>query len=103
MPQLAWTAQPDGYITWYNRRWYEYTGTTPEQMEGWGWQSVHDPATLPDVLRRWKGSIATGTAFDMEFPLRGADGKFRRFLTRVVSAQGAPTVPSSSGSVPTRT
>ena len=83
MPQLAWTAQPDGYITWYNGRWYEYTGTTPQQMEGWGWQCVHDPATLPDVLLRWKASIGTGTAFDMEFPLRGADGKFRRFLTRV--------------------
>ena len=92
MPQLAWTAQPDGYITWYNRRWYEYTGTTPRQMEGWGWQSVHDPVTLPDVLCRWRQSIATGTAFDMEFPLRGADGKFRRFLTRVFplkSADGA--------------
>jgi PAS domain S-box-containing protein len=83
MPQLAWTAQPDGYITWYNRRWYQYTGTTPEQMEGWGWQSVHDPSTLPHVLRRWKNSIATGTAFEMEFPLRGADSRFRRFLTRV--------------------
>jgi PAS domain S-box-containing protein len=83
MPQLAWTAQADGYITWYNQRWYEYTGTTPEQMEGWGWQSVHAPATLPDVLHRWRESIATGTAFEMEFPLRGADGKFRRFLTRV--------------------
>ncbi len=83
MPQLAWTAQPDGYITWYNRRWYEYTGTSPQQMEGWGWQSVHDPATLPDVLCRWKESITTGTAFEMEFPLQGANGKFRRFLTRV--------------------
>jgi len=84
MPQLAWAAQPDGYITWYNRRWYEYTGTTPEQMEGWGWQSLHDPLTLPDVLRRWEESIATGTTFEMEFPLRGANGKFRRFLTRVL-------------------
>ncbi|MGH3848972.1 MAG: PAS domain S-box protein, partial [Pseudonocardiaceae bacterium] len=42
IPQLAWMAGPDGYIHWYNRRWYEYTGTTPEQMEGWGWQRVHD-------------------------------------------------------------
>jgi PAS domain S-box-containing protein len=83
MPQLAWTARPDGYVTWYNRRWYEYTGTTPAQVEGWGWQSVHDPATLPGVLRRWKDSIATGTTFDMEFPLRSVDGRFRRFLTRV--------------------
>jgi PAS domain-containing protein len=36
MPQLAWTARPDGHITWFNHRWYEYTGTTPAQMEGWG-------------------------------------------------------------------
>jgi PAS domain S-box-containing protein len=83
IPQLAWMAQPDGYIFWYNRQWYEYTGTTPEQMEGWGWQSVHDPETLPKVLERWKGSIASGEPFDMVFPLKGADGQFRPFLTRV--------------------
>ena len=76
-------ARPDGHIFWYNRRWYEYTGTTPEQMEGWGWQSVHDPAVLPEVLERWKASIATGEPFEMVFPLKGADGKFRPFLTRV--------------------
>ncbi|MGI9013634.1 MAG: PAS domain S-box protein [Phycisphaerales bacterium] len=83
IPQLAWMAEPDGYIFWYNRRWYEYTGTTPEEMEGWGWQSVHDPETLPKVLDRWKGSIASGEPFDMVFPLKGADGQFRPFLTRV--------------------
>ena len=60
------------------------TGTTPEQMEGWGWQSVHDPELLPKVLERWKASIATGERFEMEFPLRGGDGKFRWFLTRIV-------------------
>ena len=82
IPQLAWVARPDGYILWYNRQWHEYTGTTAEQMEGWGWQSVHDPAVLPSVLERWKASIATGEPFDMEFPLRGADGRYRPFLTR---------------------
>ncbi len=83
IPQLAWMANPEGYIFWYNRRWYDYTGTTPEQMEGWGWQSVHDQALLPEVLARWKGSIASGEPFDMVFPLKGADGSFRPFLTRV--------------------
>ena len=83
IPQLAWMARPDGHIFWYNRRWYEYTGTTPEQMEGWGWQSVHDPDVLPKVLERWKGSIASGEPFDMVFPLKGADDQFRPFLTRV--------------------
>jgi PAS domain S-box-containing protein len=82
IPQLAWIAQPDGYIYWYNERWYAYTGTTPEQMEGWGWQSVHDPEVLPKVLEQWKASIATGQPFEMEFPLRGANGLYRQFLTR---------------------
>ena len=84
IPQLCWIANPDGWIFWYNRRWYEYTGTTPAQMEGWGWQSVHDPGALPQVLEQWTSSIATGKKFDMVFPLRGSDGVFRHFLTRVM-------------------
>lgn len=76
-------AESDGYIFWYNQRWYEYTGTTPEQMEGWGWQTVHDPDVLPKVLDRWKHSIAKGEPFEMVFPLLGADGVFRDFLTRI--------------------
>lgn len=83
MPTLAWTARADGYIDWYNARWYEYTGTTASDMAGWGWQSVHDPEMLPQVLERWRESIATGHAFEMTFPLRGADGRYRPFLTRV--------------------
>jgi PAS domain S-box-containing protein len=82
MAQLAWIARADGFIFWYNRRWYEYTGTTPALMEGWGWQSVHDPGVLPQVVSGWAAAIKEGRPFEMEFPLRGADGKFRVFLTR---------------------
>jgi PAS domain S-box-containing protein len=82
MSQLAWIARADGFIFWYNQRWYEYTATTPEQMQGWGWQSVHDPEVLPRVMENWTGAIAAGQPFEMEFPLRGADGQFRTFLTR---------------------
>ena len=89
IPQLAWIAKSDGYIFWYNQRWYDYTGTTPDEMEGWGWQSVHDPEVLPQVLEQWKASIATGQPFDMVFPLRGGDGQFRQFLTRVVPLKDA--------------
>ena len=89
IPQLCWMADTDGWIFWYNNRWYEYTGKTAEQMEGWGWQSVHDPVMLPDVLERWKQSIATGEPFDMVFPIRGADGVFRPFLTRIVPLKDA--------------
>ncbi len=83
LPEACWLARDDGYIHWYNRAWHEYCGTTPEQMEGWGWTSVHDPKVLPAVIERWRASIDTGQPFEMTFPLRGADGRYRPFLTRV--------------------
>ncbi|PCG13295.1 hybrid sensor histidine kinase/response regulator [Sphingomonas adhaesiva] len=89
IPTLCWIADGDGYITWYNRRWYDYTGTTPEQMKGWGWQSVHDPEVLPAVMERWTAAIGTGKAFEMTFPLRGADGQYRPFQTRICPMRSA--------------
>ncbi len=84
IPSLCWMANADGWIYWYNKRWYEYTGTNPEQMKGWGWQSVHDPDVLPTVRTHWKRCLQTGTPFEMTFPLKGADGVLRPFLTRAV-------------------
>ncbi len=83
IPTLCWMAAADGYIYWYNSQWYEYTGTTPEQMEGWGWHSVHDPKILPEVSERWQASIAKGERFEMTFPLKKHDGTFHPFLTRI--------------------
>lgn len=84
IPNLAWMAKPDGAVFWYNSRWYDYTGTTPEEMLGWGWRTVHDPAVLPEATHRWRQSLETGDPFEMTFPIRGADGIFRPFLTRVM-------------------
>jgi len=83
IPTLCWIADAEGYIVWYNRRWYEYTGTTPSSMGGWGWQSVHDLKSLPDVLERWTAAISAAQPFEMVFPIKGADGVFRPFLTRI--------------------
>ena len=84
IPALAWMAYANGDIFWYNRRWYEYTGTTPETQIGWGWEAVHDPAVLPSVVERWTASLGSGVPFEMTFPLKGRDGTFRTFLTRVI-------------------
>ncbi len=84
IPQLCWIARADGFIFWYNQRWYNYTGTKAKDMEGWGWKSLHDPRLLPSVLERWQNSISTGNSFEMEYPLRSAEGHFRWFLTRVM-------------------
>ena len=82
IPQLCWMAEPDGHIFWYNRRWYDYTGTTLGQMQGWGWEAVHDPAELPRMLPRWKAALAAGEPWEDTFPLRRHDGEYRTHLSR---------------------
>ncbi len=81
VPQLAWIAEKDGRLSWYNQRWFDYTGTTEQEMLGWGWESVQDPKVLPNVVTNWKAAIASGKRFEMVFPLRAKDGSFRDFLT----------------------
>jgi PAS domain S-box-containing protein len=84
IPNLAWMADASGWIFWYNKRWYDYTGTSPEEMQGWGWQKVHHPDYMDKVTEEWKTKIKTGQVYDNIFPLRGKDGSYRWFLTRVI-------------------
>jgi PAS domain S-box-containing protein len=89
--QLAWIAGPDGALTWYNRRWYEFTGTTFEEMVGWGWRKAHHPDHLEAVESKFTAHIASGEPWEDTFPLRSADGIYRWFLSRahpLKSAQG---------------
>ena len=83
IPNLAWIANPDGWIFWYNKQWYDYTGTTLEEMQGWGWQKVHHPDYVKAVTEEWSSRIKAGLPYDNIFPLRSKDGNYRWFLTRV--------------------
>ncbi len=82
--QLAWMADATGYIFWYNKRWYDYTGTTLEDMQGWGWDKVHHPDHLQSVVKAWTRDLENGEVFELTFPLRSKDGEYRWFLTRAV-------------------
>lgn len=84
IPQLAWMARRDGWIFWYNKRWYDYTGTTFEDMQGWGWRAVHHPDHVDRVVARVQHSWQTGEAWEDTFPLRGRDGGWRWFLSRAL-------------------
>jgi len=83
IPNLAWMADATGWIFWYNTQWYDYTGTTLEEMQGWGWQKVHHPDYLESVTKEWASNIKAGKPYDNIFPLKGKDGNYRWFLTRV--------------------
>ena len=84
IPQLAWIAEPDGNIYWYNQRWYEYTGSNLEEMKGWGWDKVHHPEHVEQVLAFVRPAWPAGQPWELTFPLRRHDGQYRWFLTRAV-------------------
>ena len=82
MPQLAWIADPQGWIYWYNRRWYDYTGLSFDDMRGWGWERSHHPDHLDRVVSGIKHCFETGEPWEDTFPLRRHDGVWRMFLSR---------------------
>jgi PAS domain S-box-containing protein len=83
MPMIVWTADATGWIDWYNTQWYRFTGQTPEEAAGWGWQAAHHPDDFPRVMVEWPDLIRRGVPGEMEFRLRRADGVFRWMLTRI--------------------
>lgn len=82
IPQLAWMTDETGYIFWYNQRWYDYTGTTLNETEGWKWQKLHHPEHVERVVKNFMLSLETGKKWEDTFPLRSKDGKYRWFLSR---------------------
>src|SRR4029453_1078291 len=92
--QLAWMADGEGNIFWYNDRWYDYTGTTLEEMKGWGWQKVHHPDEVDRGVEQIKVAFTTGEPWEDTFPLRSKTGEYRWFLSRalpIFDAEGKVT------------
>jgi PAS domain S-box-containing protein len=82
--QLAWMADEKGSIFWYNQRWFDYSGTTLEEMAGWGWQKVHHPDHVQRVVDKISRCFQNSEVWEDTFPLRGRDGNYRWFLSRAV-------------------
>ena len=87
--QLAWMADSLGSIFWYNQRWFDYTGTTPADMVGWGWKRVHHPDHVEAVVEKFTLAIKSGEEWEDTFPLLGKDGTFRWFLSRAIPIRDA--------------
>jgi PAS domain S-box-containing protein len=82
--QLAWMTDPTGWIYWYNQRWFDYTGTTLEEMQGWDWQKVHHPDHVERVVEKFKHHLQIGQPWEDTFPIRAKDGQYRWFLSRAL-------------------
>lgn len=87
--QLAWMANRDGSIFWYNKRWFDYTGTTLDQMVSSGRQIVHHPDHVSRVVAKWCAHLEKGVQWEDTFPIRGANGGYRWFLSRAYPIRDA--------------
>jgi PAS domain S-box-containing protein len=87
MPQIVWTADRDGRTTYYNRRFYEYTGLEPRDIGADEWVRILHVDDLERTIALRKQTLATGDAFEVEYRFRDGDGSYRWHLGRAVPAR----------------
>lgn len=88
VPEVVFTTDSNGQVEYFNQRWYEYTGQTPEESVGSGWQQSVHPTELIAHQKVWADAIQTGNCLQLEQRFRSADGRFRWFLVRAVPFRG---------------
>jgi PAS domain S-box-containing protein len=84
LPQIVWTAGPDGVQEYLNQRWFQYTGLSTEESRGDAWMRAFHPDDLPEHELRWRRSLATGEPLEVEKRCRRLDGVWRWFLIRAI-------------------
>lgn len=80
IPQLSWTARPDGYRDYFNKQWFEFTGTNYEGSAGQAWLELVHPADRKSVEKTWKHSCKNGLQYDIEFRLYHAPSDSYRWM-----------------------
>ncbi|MBA3499505.1 MAG: PAS domain S-box protein [Myxococcota bacterium] len=91
MPQIVWSARPDGELDYHNRRWYELAGREGDAGDA-RWIDLIHPDDQAESLARWQLAITTGHAYEREHRLRSKDGEYRWFLRRAVPVRNGEGV-----------
>jgi PAS domain S-box-containing protein len=89
LPILASCHLPDGSNAFCNQRWHDYTGLSPEEAHGWGWQVPIHPEDLGTLMETWSQLLASGEPGEQEARLRRFDGEYRWCLLRAVPVRDA--------------
>lgn len=84
MPQMVWSALPDGYHDYYNARWYDFTGVPEGTTDGEAWSGMFHPDDRERAWAMWRHSLTTGDPYQIEYRLRHADGTYRWVLGRAL-------------------
>jgi diguanylate cyclase (GGDEF)-like protein/PAS domain S-box-containing protein len=82
VPEIIWTADPNGEDDYFNRKCFDYTGMTFEQLRGTRWKEVVHPDDLDECSSKWQNALRVGEPYDVEYRIRAKDGTYRWFLGR---------------------
>jgi PAS domain S-box-containing protein len=85
LPQVVWSARPDGHHDFYNQRWYDLTGVAPGSTDGAGWSELFHPDDRAEAWARWRHSLATGEPYEVAYRLRHKNGEYRWNLGRALA------------------
>ena len=80
--QMIWSTRPDGFHDYYNHRWYEYTGMLVGSTDGEAWNGMFHPQDQDRAWKVWRGCLATGEPYRIEYRLRHRSGEYRWVLGR---------------------
>jgi PAS domain S-box-containing protein len=84
LPQIVWTARPDGWIDYFNNRWFEYTGFSFQETQGWDWKPVIHPDDFDRTVMVWTEALRSGQPLEIEYRFKRADGQYRWHLGRAL-------------------
>lgn len=84
LPQLVWTATPDGACDYFSTQWTQYTGIPTSELLGWRWLKTLHPDDRESTRQFWTDSVAGRHDYDVEYRVRRFDGEYRWFKTRGV-------------------
>ena len=86
MPQIVWSARPDGRVDYCNERWYAYVGVAPGTDPAASWNTAIHPDDLARVDMAWQRSVATGEPFEVRCRMTEASpGAPRWHLVRALA------------------
>ncbi|WP_174292381.1 sensor histidine kinase [Sphingomonas bacterium] len=89
MPQMVWSALPDGYIDYWNARWYAFTGVAEGVTDGEAWDRVLHPDDRAATWAAWRQSLTTGAPYEVQYRACRADGEYRWLLARALPLRDA--------------
>ena len=84
IPQIAWTNTFEGEITFYNQRWYDYTGLDSEQTTAWGWRKAIHPDDLQFTLDQFKTIRKSRDGGEFQVRIKSTDGTYLWHLCRLM-------------------